>query len=128
MKLTSENVTATFFNCMYKEAPEDTSEAVLAEGIITKVGFDPIKIKENENDIRELLMQLPDEFHVGKGGGYTFLNMCLDKDGSQWADTHQTQEQLLLLGLAIKKIQYCLPRDVWSALPGGMPYIMIVED
>ena len=36
-------------------------------------------------------------------------------------------QELLLLGLAIEKIEYLLPREMWSILPGGMPYIKIRE-
>jgi hypothetical protein len=127
MKLTSENVTAIFLKCLYETTPEDTSEAVIAEGIVITVGFNPVKLKEHEKDICELLSQLPDAFHQSKGGGYTFLHMCQDKDGEQWTDLHQVQEQLLLLGLAIKKVNYCLPRDVWAALPGGVPYLTVKD-
>ena len=34
-------------------------------------------------------------------------------------------EDLFCLGIAIGKVQYCLPRETWSLLPGGVPYLMI---
>jgi len=39
-------------------------------------------------------------------------------------------EKLFLLGLAIEKVKCLMPREVWPALPGGMPYYVIndVED
>lgn len=53
--------------------------------------------------------------------------MCLNKDNIQWTGSHQTMQELLLLGLAIEKIEYLLPKEMWSILPGGMPYIKIRE-
>jgi hypothetical protein len=40
---------------------------------------------------------------------------------------HQRVEQLVQLGIAVGKIRYLLPRDMWDALPGGMPYFVVVD-
>lgn len=34
-------------------------------------------------------------------------------------------QELMILGLGIGKVVYCLPREVWSVLPGGVPYFMV---
>jgi len=50
--------------------------------------------------------------------------MCMDKHGVQWGE-HRNIEQLVVLGIAAKMVKYCMPRDMWGILPGGMPYIAI---
>ena len=40
---------------------------------------------------------------------------------------HQTQEQPVQLGIAIGEVEYRLPREMWSAFPGGMPYFMVKQ-
>jgi hypothetical protein len=124
MKLTAENVHSTFLNCLFKEN-EDTESYKLGEGINTKVGFNPERLKESETSISEMLDCLPDSFKTFGGGGMSFLNMCEDKDGVQWTDFHKTMDELVCLGLASEKLSYLMPRDYWKILPGGMPYLVI---
>lgn len=95
--------------------------AVLVDGVVRKFGFSPEKIAAHKEEIRALLNEMPDEFHAGKGGGMTFLNLCMDKDGDQWAE-HHTIEELIALGQAAGMAKY-LMREMMSILPGGMPYV-----
>jgi len=95
------------------------------EGVRSKFGFHPRRIKTHENQIIEFLQELPPQFHKNSGGGWSFLNLCNTKDGEQWTGFHLRMEQLVCLGMAIGKMKYLLPKEVWSALPGGMPYVMI---
>jgi len=121
--LTSKNVMDTFMFCLfYKE--EDTSNNVPAKGIQLFVGFHPERLKKKEQLITDMLNELPDSFRTN---GDSFLNMCSSKNGQQWCDLHQIMEQLLLLGLAIGKIQYMKERDCWDNFEGGMPYIFVKQ-
>ena len=52
----------------------------------------------------------------------SFLNLCVDKDGVQWAE-HPTLEKMVAMGIGLKMAAYCLPRDMWNSLPGGVPYV-----
>lgn len=122
MQLTSENVEAIFKDCL-----ANTTEYVL-KGVLIEVAFNREKIAEHEQDIMQMLMQLPTEFHRPGGGGWTFLNMCIDKNGNQWTDLHQMQDKLVCLDRAIGAVEFLLPRDLWKALPGGMPYIVINDN
>jgi len=92
---------------------------------LTNVGFHPDRIKDNENNISSMLSELSDDFMKNKGGGMSFLKMCDDKNDNQWTHLHKTMEQLVLLGLSIDKVSYLMPREMWAAFPGGMPYIVI---
>jgi len=124
MELTSENVNQVFTNCLFLE-DEEKNNFVMAKGITIDVGFHPKRLDEHKDKIIEMLDQLPNNFKMEGGGGSSFLNACLDKNGNQWTDLHKTVEKLLLLGLGIDKIFYCLPKEMWQFFPGGMPYFFI---
>jgi hypothetical protein len=125
LELTSDNVEKIFVDCLFDEVPEDTSIAVIAEGVVINVGFNPTKLEEHINEIKELLVQLPVPFYTLTGGGWSFLQACLTKDGHHWGE-HRNIDQLLCLGLATKLIEYCMSRDHWKNLPGGMPYFTVL--
>ncbi len=126
MELSAKTVNETFKKCLFNNG-EPTEDHKLGHGIMMKVGFHPARLKESELIISELLDELPDNFKLNSGGGWSFLNMCEDKHGKQWADLHQTMDELLMLGLATGKLRYTLPRELWRTLPGGMPYLNIKE-
>lgn len=124
MELLSENVESIFLKCLFKDG-ENTDEAIIADGITAKMGFHPDRLKENESNIIDMLQQLPDSFQKSGGGGMSFLNACTDKNGNQWTGMHRMMESLFCLGMAIGKVEYCVPREYWGALPGGMPYLVV---
>ena len=126
MKLTSENVEMVFSDCLFGD-DEDILDPVKVEVILSKFEFHCGRIAKHREDIESMLDQLPDGFKQNSGGGWTFLNMCNDKDDNQWTDMHAVMEQLVALGLAINKVRFTMPRDMWPMLPGGMPYIIIKE-
>lgn len=121
--LNSENVLTLFSYVLFKDE-EDKKNYVVGEGVRLKCGFHPERIKEKEPEIINLLSQLPDEFFKTKGGGWTFLNACTTKDGELWGQ-HESVDQLLALGTAIKKVSWLMPRDQWHMFPGGMPYLVV---
>lgn len=127
MKLTADKVHEIFMKCLFEEE-ESKENYVEGEGVMIKVGFHPNRLKEAESDIIHLLEELPDEFKQSGGGGWSFLNMCNDKHGNQWADLHTTMDELVCLGNAVGKLQFQLPREIWQALPGGMPYLVVLEE
>lgn len=122
--LTAERVESIFTSCLFKD-DEDKSEYVPAPGITTNVGFHPGRINGHKDEIAEMLNELSDEFQESSGGGMSFLNACNDKHGVQWTGMHQTMEHLFQLGLAVGKVTCLMPREMWSALPGGMPYYVV---
>ncbi len=131
MELTAENVRTTFFDCLYpdeviKALPEGTAPegAIIVEGITIKTGFDPVKIENHKKDIAELLNQLPVQFQHDQGGGFSFTAAPFNKAEQQWGEQMNAQE-LMLLGVAAGMVQYCMPRELWSAMPGGVPYFVV---
>lgn len=126
MELTGQNVSEVFKQCFFDEG-EDTSGHIVAEGVMVKVAFDPKRVQAQKENIISMLDQLPDEFKESSGGGWSFLNACNTKDDKQWADLHQTVDELVCLGKAIGKLKFTLPREFWSSLPGGMPYFIFLD-
>lgn len=73
-------VEQVFLDCLFRseeivdgKTPEG---AVIAEGIMAKVGFHQGRLQSHATEIREWLSLLPTEFHKNGGGGWTFLNAC----------------------------------------------------
>lgn len=123
-ELNADNVHAIFMECLFKQG-EPTANYVLAHGVILKVGFHPERLKEREQKISEMLSALSDDFKKSEGGGMSFLNMCNDSSGVQWADLHQTMDELVCLGIASNKLSFLMPREMWEIMPGGVPYIVV---
>jgi hypothetical protein len=124
--LSTKRVESIFMDCLFRDG-EDTSNHVKAEGITTSVGFHPERLKSHEEEIVEMLGELPDTFKKSGGGGMSFLNACYDKHENQWTSYHRTMEQLFQLGIASGKVELLMPRAMWGALPGGMPYYVVLD-
>lgn len=124
--LTADRVEYIFRDSMFKDG-EDTTDHIIAEGITINIGFNPDRIQRHRQAIHDMLAELPDEFKTSAGGGHSFLNACMDKHGNQWTGMHRTQEQLVLLGVAIDEVAYCLPRSLWTAFPGAVPYFVVKQ-
>jgi hypothetical protein len=126
-ELTAENVTFITKDCLFKDdIPQEEllKKAVIVHGIVNKWGFVPEKLEEHKTEIIEMLAQLPVEFQEKLGGGWSFLNACVRRDGVQWAE-HPTMDMLFSLGQAVGAVQCLMPREMWSLLPGGMPYYQV---
>lgn len=126
MNLTSENVEKTIRHCYFKE-DEKFIDPVFGEGIVGRSWFHPERLEQKRELIEKMLDELPDNFKKSKGGGHSFLTMCQDKNDNQWTGLHWQMDALIMLGNAIGKLRFCMPREMWVILPGGMPYL-VVED
>jgi hypothetical protein len=136
VRLTADRVRELFDDCLSRSAhplpvfdPEgdqhvDVDPVVIVDGVINQAWFNPVKLEEHRTEIAVLLAELPEQFHVGTGGGWSFLNACMDRHGIQWAE-QPTVEKLMMLGLGTGLASYPIPRDMWSVLPGGVPYFVV---
>ncbi len=117
------------FTCLFRDAElidrQPPADAVIVEGIINKFGFHPGRLEFHKIRIKELLYCLPPEFQKSKGGGWSFLNACLDSNGTQWGE-HANMDQLFVLGMATRQAVMLTPRGMWDVFPGGMPYFMVL--
>lgn len=123
----AENVERIFSDCLFRDNEisdgKPPADAVLVEGIVSKYGFHPERLAAHKAEIAEVIRRMPNEFMADShAGGHSFLNLCMDKDGNQWGE-HHNMEQLVTLAIATKQGQYLLPREIWRALPGGVPYL-----
>lgn len=122
MQLTAENVERVFNDCL----AEQREGAQLIHGVILKVAFDRSKVSANRENILSMLSLLPEPFQADRGGGWSFLNLCVDQNKHQWTSFHQTCDKLVCLGLAIGAVEFCFKqRELWQVFPGGMPYLTI---
>lgn len=99
------------------------SDAVIVDGVRGKFGFNPKRLESHRDDVIAILREMNPNFFKATGGGYTFLALCQDRNGNQWGE-HQNCNDLVVLAIGLGLGEYCLPRETWSSLPGGMPYIV----
>jgi hypothetical protein len=113
--------------CLFED-DEDKTNAVIVEGIMSKYGLHPQRLQNAESNIAKMLDQLPRQFkssQSGGGGGWSFVNACDRDDGTQWTSMQRIMEMLFVLGMGVDKVVCPLPREMWPALPGGVPYYTI---
>lgn len=116
-----DRVEVIFSQCLADEEGPGSE----VQGVVIKCKFNPEKVKEFKKEIEEMLEQLPDNFHEDIGGGWSFLNFCLNKDGKTcWTGIHTTCDYLICLGIELGFVKIIL-NEVKQSLPGGVPYIVI---
>lgn len=118
--LDANEVKDLFFDCFYDDKESTHDDMIKVEGIFAYFGFNPVKLEKHIDRIHEMLDELSPEFVIG----HSFLKLCEDRHGNQWGE-HQNCEQLMCLGMAVNRVHYLAPRELWDKLPGGMPYIAI---
>lgn len=126
--LTAERVTQMMKDVLFTSdevANGEPQNAVKVEGIVRNFGFNPTRLEAAKPAIAAMLGELPEEFRADKGGGWTFLNACNTRDGEQWTGMQSTMEELFALGMGVGLVTCVLPRDLWPALPGGVPYYAV---
>lgn len=130
-----EEVKKILMDCLFKKE-ELNSESLPTEpwiassGVVSQFGFNANRIEKHAGRIHEILKELPSEFQPlsgGGGGGWTFLNACQDKEGVLWGQQRDVDE-LLTLGIAAGWAEIQMPRELWSSLPGGVPYFEVLEE
>ena len=126
--ISAKRVEEIFTDCLFKEDElidgKPVVEPVVIEGIANNLGFHPQRLESHRDEVKSILLELPEMFFKSKGGGWSFLQACVDRSGYQWGE-HMNMEQLFSLGIGLKLASYCMPKEMWSILPGGMPYIVV---
>lgn len=140
MLINANRVPEIFLDCLFVDGEVTTfrgasisggavpADAIPVSGIMGNYMFNPVRVETHRDEITSMLLNLPEPFMKSKGGGWSFLNACQDRNHEQWTGLHQTMDQLFTLGQAIGRVSNLLPREMWSALPGGMPYYMVNDD
>lgn len=137
--LNGDHIHDIMLDVLYKDdeipadLPPDTAPegAVVVEGIINTYAFHPQRLESHRDAVVAMLEELPEQFHAHSdkhpngGGGWSFLNACNDRNDVQWTSFHRTMEELFCLGIGLGLAEWVLPRDLWPALPGRMPYVVL---
>ena len=123
IKLDDEQVRNLTQECLIES--ETDEHALTVQGVVSTYLFDPVKITENREQIKQWLSELPHTFRKDEGGGWSFLYACKNAAGQQWTSLHVVMESLFCLGIAAGFVSCPLPRDMWNILPGGMPYYTV---
>lgn len=124
--LTADRVEEIFRDCLFRD-DEDITNRVEVEGIINRFGYHPERLESYRQEIYDMLGELEDNFRASAGGGWSFLNACYDKHGRQWTGLHRTMDHLFTLGIGLGLAQYPGNRDLWTAFPGGVPYMVFLD-
>jgi len=126
--MSAKRIDAIFKDCLFRSEElkngSPDGEFVDVEGLVSRFGFHPGRLKFYRADLIEMIDGgVKSEFLQSGGGGYSCLSLCEDKDGVLWGE-HRNMEQFLSLCIGLGLARYCLPREIWSAFPGGMPYVV----
>jgi hypothetical protein len=97
---------------------------IVVHSVILHIGFHPQRLESHRAEVKAMLLELPDPFMRSKGGGWSFLNACNDKEGKQWGE-HRDIDGLLALGVGLGYVKFLMPRGMWGAFPGGVPYFSV---
>lgn len=108
-----------FMDCLFKEG-EDTINHVKVEGITYVFGLHPQRLESKRELVKSLLANLSTKFKEG----HSFLDFCNTKNGTQWTDMQRVGEQLMVMAMGLGLMEYCMPREMWKFLPGGVPYLI----
>lgn len=123
--INSEEVTKNFMDCIF-HAGEPIEGYVAVRGLQLTVGFHPTRLESKREFVKECIAQLHPNFT--EGGGWSFLNLCEDKDGNQWTSFHKVMDELVMLSIGLKLASFPIPLECWSDLPGCMPYVAFKKD
>ena len=121
--LNAETVKQIFTDTLAENNKVCEEEAQEVEGVQLHVFFCRQKLKHYADQIKTMLKQMNHKYKEG----WTFLNFVENGLEFQWTSLHLDADMLLCLGLAHNYIEYCAPRELWSHLPGGVPYIRIIN-
>jgi hypothetical protein len=127
MELTSDNVEEVFSHCLFVNN-EDPSKKINIEGVKTHVSFNKDKLALHKQDIESMLFNIhPSFMSSSDAGGWSFLNFCFDKDEQPWTGLQVTADCLICMGLAINKVEFIMPRHVWSKVGVIACYLQILN-
>lgn len=133
MELTAQNVEKIAIKCLYTEEEiealggKENIKEKLVYGIGSAVAWNPLRLKEEEQNIIDMLHQLPSGFQKeSPEGGVSFLCAFETNKGVHWGE-HPVMDILFMLGIAVDAVESPLPRELWEALPSGVPYYKITK-
>ena len=108
MKIDASRVNAVLRDCLYENAElsrdsgvvQVPADAVIVQGVMCNFGLHPGRLQSHAEEIKAWLAALPKMFRQTEGGGWSFLQACMDSDGVQWGE-HNNMDELLCLGMGL---------------------------
>lgn len=103
--------------------------AIVVPAIVATYALHPGRLETHRAEVTDWLSQLNPGFRRSVGGGWSFLQACMVRGENgewnhQWGE-HREMEALFVLGIGLGLAKWALPREMWDALPGGMPYVIV---
>ena len=108
-------------------AKKSDTNCIEVQGITGIARFNLDILSFFKEEVKSYLLQLPNQFlseRMGGKGGWSFLNACMTEKNEHWGE-HMDMQRLFLLGEALGYVRCPLPKQMWTALPGGMPYYTV---
>lgn len=105
------------------EPPEG---ALIGRGIMRNFAFHPERLESHRAEVVAMIEQLNKNFlptEQGGGGGWSFLQLAMDKDDHQWGE-HPDCEELIAIAMGLGLCEYAVPQSMWKHMPGGVPYVI----
>lgn len=124
MLIDANAVVETLKQCLFTQeeinaAPNGVPlNVVWVQGVQMQFGLHPERLESTREQVQQWVHALPEQFNAG----WSFLQMCVDREGTHWGE-HRNMEALLVLAIGLKLMKYCAPKEVWPLLPGGVPYV-----
>jgi hypothetical protein len=133
--LIDERVRTIYKLCSFQEGLVDKAftygnpdfDFTQIEGFRWKAQFNSANLASYISQIEAMLQELPDVFREEHGGGL-FSGMQYTNDGHRWTTSALTTEKLLLLGMAIGRLRFVLPKHQWKFIKNGEPIIVAVNE
>ncbi len=116
--INAEQVQNIFIRCVRKSLQIPDEKAKFVEGHCIKSYLEPSGF---EKEILHWLDALPLVFRASIGGGAHWYHLfneedgAIDKNGTPWTYRFGDVEELILLGQAIGRIRFMLPREEWRS-------------
>ena len=120
-----EIVKSSLLGCTTLEEAQNDTDGIRVNGVTATFYFSKSKIEKFKNEISEMIDMLDPKFKSILGA--SFVMLCVDKNGVLWTGEHVICEDLLLLGIAINKMEIVEMDEMIINTLGGVPFVKIIE-
>ena len=133
--ISQERVSAVFRDCLLRKDEivkgKPTRPFVRIEGLTKnfsgyRIAFSLDRLAGYSTELNSMLNLLPPEFQEGEGNGAPLKTACKLSGGGIWTDQLGYAEELILMGMAIKRVELCLARGPDDTLLGQSPEELMV--
>jgi hypothetical protein len=123
-RLTAKAVRGLAEYCLLEDSESQLISTVV-EGVSANWAFHAGRVAEKAGEVAVLLLELPDDYRHGSGGGRSMRHACCDRHGQHWARSFSDLETLFCLGIASGHARWLGDQDIWHAMPLGVPYVCL---